>query len=241
MDALVADLRAARRVAVLTGAGVSAESGVPTFRGPGGLWEQFRIEEVATPEAFSRNPRRVWEFYEARRRVVRTALPGAAHRSLAAMEGMFEDFLLATQNVDGLHARAGSRRLVELHGSLSRSRCVSCAVCIEGLEPYPHLPPACPSCGGLLRPDVVWFGELLPAAAWSCADSAARGAEVFLVVGTSAEVHPAAGLALSAAGSGAAVYEINPEPTALPLGLATAIRAPAGRVLPEILASLQGG
>jgi NAD-dependent protein deacetylase/lipoamidase len=237
-DALAADLKSARHVAVLTGAGVSAESGVPTFRGAGGLWEGFRIDEVATPEAFARDPRRVWEFYEARRRAVRAACPNPAHRALAAMEGIFDDFLLATQNVDGLHARAGSRRIVELHGSLSRSRCMVCGTCAEGLEPFLTLPPACGSCGGLLRPDVVWFGELLPLEAWRAAESAAQRAEVFLVVGTSAEVYPAAGLALFAAGSGAAVYEINPEATALPIGLAGAIRAPAGQILPKILASL---
>ena len=236
-ERLVLGLRNARRVSVLTGAGMSAESGIATFRGAGGLWEGHRIEDVATPEAFARDPRRVWEFYEARRRGAAKAKPNPGHLALAEMEGRFAEFLIATQNVDGLHSRAGSRNLVELHGSLARRRCPSCATCVEGLEPLETLPPPC-ECGGRFRPDIVWFGEILPPAAWSSAEEAARRSEVFLVVGTSAEVYPAAGLALIAADAGAKVFEINPEATSLSALFSGAIREPAGVALPRVVAAL---
>jgi len=236
-ERLVESVRRASRVAVLTGAGISAESGIPTFRVAGGLWEGHRIQDVATPEAFARDPRRVWEFYEARRRGAAKASPNPGHVALAEMEDRFSEFLVATQNVDGLHRRAGSRKLVELHGSLARRRCPSCATCVEGLEPLETLPPPC-ECGGRFRPDIVWFGEILPAVAWSAAEEAARRSEVFLVVGTSAEVYPAAGLALIAADSGAKVFEINPEATSLSSLFAGAIREPAAIALPRLLGAL---
>ncbi len=236
-DRLVKSLSRARRVAVLTGAGMSAESGIKTFRGAGGLWEGHRIEDVATPEAFARDPRRVWEFYEARRRSAARAVPNSGHAALAEMENRFDEFLVATQNVDDLHRRAGSRNLVELHGSLARRRCPSCAASIAGLEPLETLPPPCP-CGGSFRPDIVWFGEMLPPEAWRRAEESARRSDVFLVIGTSAEVYPAAGLALIAADSGATVFEINPESTSLSRLLSGSIREPSGVALPRILAAL---
>lgn len=240
LDRLVSALRSASRVSVLTGAGVSAESGIATFRGAGGLWEGHRIEDVATPGAFAEDPERVWRFYEMRRRNAAIALPNPGHAALAAMEERFADFLLATQNVDGLHRRAGSRKLVELHGSISRRYCVACREGEEGLEPLEPLPPACGSCGGMQRPDIVWFGEPLPVDAWRRAEAAARRADVYLVVGTSAEVYPAAGLALVAADSGADVFEINPAETALSPVFAGAIREPSGVVLPRIVEALGG-
>ena len=239
-DRLVAALRNATRVSALTGAGVSAESGIPTFRGAGGLWEGHRIEEVATPEAFRADPAAVWRFYEARRRAARDAAPNAGHRALAAMEARFPEFLLATQNVDGLHRRAGSRKLVELHGSIERRYCVSCRRTEEDLEPIASLPPKCTGCGGMMRPDIVWFGEPLPVDAWSDAQEAARESEVYLVIGTSAEVYPAAGLALVAADAGARVFEINPAETPLSPVFAGAIREPSGVALPGVLAALGG-
>lgn len=239
-DRLVAALRRARNVSALTGAGVSAESGIATFRGAGGLWEGHRIEEVATPEAFAADPEKVWRFYEARRRGARSAKPNAGHCVLAAMEARFPEFLLATQNVDGLHRRAGSRKIVELHGSIERRFCVRCRAAQADLEPLDRLPPPCPSCGGMLRPDIVWFGEALPAEAWRRAEAAARAADVYLVVGTSAEVYPAAGLALVAADSGAEVFEINPAATALSPVFAGAVREPSGEALPRILEALDG-
>ncbi len=238
-DRLVSALRSASRVSVLTGAGVSAESGIATFRGAGGLWEGHRIEEVATPDAFAEDPERVWRFYEMRRRNAREAKPNPGHAALAAMERRFPRFLLATQNVDGLHRRAGSRNVVELHGSIERRYCVRCRRTDEGLEPLDALPPACGGCGGIQRPDIVWFGEPLSVSAWADAQEAARSSEVYLVVGTSAEVYPAAGLALVAADAGADVFEINPAETPLSPLFAGAIRETSGVALPRILSALE--
>jgi len=238
-DRLVSALRSATRVSVLTGAGVSAESGIATFRGAGGLWEGHRVEEVATPEAFAEDPGRVWRFYEARRRAVREASPNPGHAALAALEQRFPDFQVATQNVDGLHRRAGSRNLVELHGSIERRYCVVCRRTEADLEPIEVLPPLCGACGGMMRPDIVWFGEPLSVEAWEDARQSARESQVYLVVGTSAEVYPAAGLALVAADAGAAVFEVNPAETTLSPMFAGAIREPSGAALPRILAALE--
>ena len=239
-DRLVEALRRATRVSALTGAGISAESGIPTFRGAGGLWEGHRIEEVATPEAFRADPGKVWRFYEARRRAARDAAPNPGHAALAAMEARFPEFLLATQNVDGLHRRAGSRKLVELHGSIERRYCVRCRRTEEDLEPIDAFPPTCKGCGAMMRPDIVWFGEPLPVDAWSDAHEAARGSDVYLVVGTSAEVYPAAGLALVAAEAGAEVFEINPAETSLSPLFSGVVREPSGEALPRILGALGG-
>ena len=181
------------RVLALTGAGVSAESGVPTFRGPGGLWRQYRAEDLATPEAFARDPKLVWEWYAWRRETIAGLSPNAAHVALAAMERRLPGFRLATQNVDGLHAAAGSHRVLELHGSLWRLRCVGCGRVAEDRQvPLPELPPRC-ACGKLLRPDVIWFGETLPQAAVAEAVTAARSADVVLVIGTSSARVPRGG------------------------------------------------
>src|SRR5262245_48140724 len=186
-----ARLSRARRVVVLTGAGVSAESGVPTFRGPEGLWRSYRPEDLATAEAFDRDPVLVWEWYAWRRERVAGCAPNAAHRALVSLEVRAPEYLLATQNVDGLHTLAGSRRLVELHGCLWRVRCTGCGERREDRRvPLPDLPPRC-SCGALLRPDVVWFGEPLLEDVVGAAFGAARRAEVVLVVGTSSIVWPA--------------------------------------------------
>lgn len=226
-----ARLREAQRVLVLTGAGVSAESGVPTFRGPQGLWRSFRPEDLATPEAFARDPGLVWEWYAWRRETVAACAPNPAHRALAALEARVPEFLLATQNVDGLHARAGSRRLVELHGSLWRVRCTGCGEVAARREPFPELPPRC-RCGSVLRPDVVWFGETLPVEALQRAFTAAREAQVVLVVGTSSLVHPAAAIPEAALFAGACVVEVNPEPTPLSDRATVSLRGRAADVLP---------
>lgn len=207
----------AHRVAVLTGAGISAASGIPTFRGPGGLWEGFRPEELATPEAYARDPHRVWEWYAWRYRMACRADPNRAHQLLVELERTKQDgFLLVTQNVDGLHARAGSRRLVELHGSVRRARCEVCQHRFSLPPPEDFVPPPrCPQCGSRARPDVVWFGELVPAPAYQRAEEAFRTAEVALVVGTSAVVEPAASLGRLAWASGAYLVEVNPQQTPL--------------------------
>ena len=239
---LVERLTGARRVAVLTGAGISAESGVPTFRDPDGLWQQFRPEELANVEAFLRNPVLVQGWYAHRRAVIETVEPNPGHEALAALEDLITarggDFLLATQNVDGLHARAGSKRLVELHGTLTRSYCVDCGrdaadaelAAIETGE-VAH----CPDCKGLLRPDVVWFGEMLPEGAMERAAEAAACADVFLSIGTSAVVYPAAGLPLLAKDHGAYVAEVNPQRSDIAFHLDEHVRGKAGSVLPILL------
>jgi len=236
LAAAAARLRGARRVLALTGAGVSAESGVPTFRGQDGLWRRFRAEDLATPQAFARDPKLVWEWYAWRREVIAPLRPNAAHVALAALEQRLPDFLLATQNVDGLHAVAGSRRLLELHGSLWRLRCVACGHAAEDRRmPLPELPPRC-ACGTVLRPDVVWFGEMLPAAAVEQAVAAAQEAEVVLVIGTSSLVYPAAALPEMARAAGAFVVEINTETTPLTASADVSLRGPAAEITPALLA-----
>jgi NAD-dependent deacetylase len=231
-------LRAARSVLALTGAGVSAESGVPTFRGPGGLWRQFRFEDLATPEAFARDPKLVWEWYAWRRETIARLAPNAAHVALAAMERRLPGFRLATQNVDGLHAAAGSRRVLELHGSLWRTRCTACRQSAEDRRvPLPELPPRC-ACGTLLRPDVTWFGEPLPQGAVAEAVAAARSAEVVLVVGSSQLVYPAAGLPEIAQARGAFVIEVNTEPTPLTPAADVSLRGTAADLVPALLPGL---
>ena len=236
LAAAAARLRGARRVLALTGAGVSAESGVPTFRGQDGLWRRFRAEDLATPQAFARDPKLVWEWYAWRREVIAPLRPNAAHVALAALEQRLPDFLLATQNVDGLHAVAGSRRLLELHGSLWRLRCVACGHAAEDRRmSLPELPPRC-ACGTVLRPDVVWFGEMLPPAAVEQAVAAAQEAEVVLVIGTSSLVYPAAALPEMARAAGAFVVEINTETTPLTASADVSLRGPAAEITPALLA-----
>jgi NAD-dependent deacetylase len=229
-------LQAASSVVVLTGAGISAESGVPTFRGQGGLWKQFRAEDLATPEAFVRNPRLVWEWYDSRRTVLAGVEPNAGHRALAELEARKPRFTLVTQNVDSLHDRAGSRNVLKLHGDIWTLRCLQCGrERRDERTPLPELPPRC-ECGGMLRPGVVWFGEPLPHDAWERAQQATCDAEVLLVVGTSATVYPAAGLVPMARNAGARVIECNMEETPFSSGLDRSFRGLAGELLPQLMA-----
>lgn len=231
-------LRGAQSVLALTGAGVSAESGVPTFRGPEGLWRQYRFEDLATPQAFARDPKLVWEWYAWRRDTIAGLSPNAAHVALAAMERRLPGFRLATQNVDGLHAAAGSRRVLELHGSLWQLRCVGCGHAAEDRRvPLPELPPRCP-CGKLLRPGVTWFGEMLPQAAVAEAVAAARSAEVVLVIGSSQLVYPAAGLPEIAQARGAFVIEVNTEDTPLTPSADVSLRGTAADLVPALVPGL---
>ena len=207
----------ASRVTILTGAGVSAASGIPTFRGPDGLWNKVRAETLATPEAFERDPRLVWEWYDWRRQVIRDARPNAAHEVLANWTRARPGVTLLTQNVDGLHERAGAERLLRLHGSIWRLRCwAQCAAgradWLDETTPFPALPPRCPHCGGLARPAVVWFGESLDHEVLEAADRA-TACDVFLAIGTSAVVYPAAGLLHRARQRGATTVEINTDTT----------------------------
>jgi NAD-dependent deacetylase len=236
---LIEQLRAATRVTVVTGAGVSAASGVPTFRGAGGLWKHYRAEDLATPEAFARDPATVWEWYDWRRQLIAKAEPNDAHRVLARWESRFPTFTLITQNVDGLHERAGSTRIIRYHGSIWRLQCsASCAGSAGGWgdlrAPLPELPPRCAHCRALARPGVVWFGEPIPPEAAREAARSAANCDVFLAIGTSSIVYPAAGLAHEAARAGAFTAEINIEATEASAAMDLAIAAPAEQVLPAI-------
>jgi NAD-dependent deacetylase len=227
-------LATARSIFVLTGSGISSESGLPTFRGVGGLWRTHRVEELASPEGFQRDPSLVWTWYNERRAAHDRAEPNAGHAALVALERACSDFTLATQNVDSLHRRAGSQRVLELHGSLREARCTGCTLRrpfdVAGLplDEIDH------DCGGRWRPDIVWFGEALPAGTWSQARSAAERADVILVIGTSAVVYPAAALATHF-NDRALVVEINPERTAISDRVSSSIAGTAAEVLPELL------
>jgi len=229
-------LQQARSVAVLTGAGVSAESGVPTFRDTNGLWNQYRVQDLATPSAFARDPKVVWEWYNWRRSVLAQVQPNAGHYALAELEKRLPAFTLITQNVDGLHELAGSRNVLRLHGSVWSVRCIACRrESMDKRIPMPEIPPRC-ECGGLLRPGVVWFGEALPTKIWKAAEAAARAADLFLVIGTSAVVYPAAGLAQLAKSSGARMVEINIAETPLSGEIDQFLQGPSGELLPQLIA-----
>lgn len=239
MEELIAALRDARSVFVLTGSGISAESGLPTFRGVGGLWRTHRVEELASPEGFARDPVLVWTWYNERKVAHVAAVPNRGHDALAELERSIERLTLATQNVDSLHLRAGSRNVLELHGNLREARCSRCdareALGPTGLplERIEH------ACGGMMRPDIVWFGEPLPPQTWSKAREAASGADVILVIGTSAVVYPAAALATHY-NKRAYVAEINPEATAISERVDSVLRGTAAETLPQIVAALRG-
>ncbi len=227
-----------RRIVVLTGAGISAESGVPTYLGKDGLWRKFRAEELATPEAFARDPKLVWEWYDWRRGVVSKAHPNAGHKALADLERRSESFWLITQNVDGLHRQAGSKKVLCLHGDIWRTRCTGCRKFGENRRtPLPRIPPQCKECGALLRPDIVWFGEALPAGTIEQAFLASKNAEVFLVAGTAGMVEPAASLVRLAKNAGAFVIEVNLEPTPLTPLADAALHGKAGEILPRLIDS----
>lgn len=233
---LVSTLRSSRVIVALTGAGVSAESGVPTFRdAQTGHWARFKPEELATPEAFRRDPRPVWEWYDQRRQQLRTRSPNPGHLALAEMQRLVPQLVLVTQNVDGLHQRAGSDGVVELHGNILRTKCFEEDCVVESWPETSDVPPRCARCGGLLRPDVVWFGEMLPVDELARAESACDRCDVFLSVGTSSLVYPAAGLAHRALSAGAVVVEVNPSETPLTPLAHHRLRGLSGVLLPRLV------
>ena len=234
-------LRKASSIAVLTGAGVSAESDVPTFRdAQTGLWARYSPQELATPEAFRRDPGLVWEWYARRRELITKARPNPAHLALVEMEKRVADFTLITQNVDGLHRRAGSRNVLELHGDILRTKCSRENRFVETWEDTGEVPPRCPGCDAFLRPDVVWFGEDLPAEALCAAWRAAESCQVFFSIGTSTLVEPAASLPFLALQNGATVVEINPQETPLTSKAAFVFHGLAGTILPELVEAIRG-
>ena len=233
---LVRSLQTARRVTALTGAGVSQESGLRTFRdAQKGLWSQYRPEDLASPQAFARDPQLVWEWYSLRRERVREVQPNPGHYALAEMASRIPDFRLVTQNVDGLHWKAGSPAVIELHGNLQRVKCSACSKLAETWTAAEGEIPRCEDCGGLLRPDVVWFGERLPRAELEAAVQAARACQVFFSIGTSGLVQPAASLAYAAYNRGALVVEINAERTPLSAKADHIFLGKSGEILPELV------
>ncbi|WP_447972619.1 SIR2 family NAD-dependent protein deacylase [Nitrospira sp. Kam-Ns4a] len=232
---LRARLAGARAITVLTGAGISADSGVPTFRGPDGLWRTYRAEDLATPEAFARDPKLVWEWYNWRRELLAMTRPNPAHEALVELERRVERFWLITQNVDGLHRAAGATKLSEIHGNIWTVRCTACKRLTENRDVPIAIPPWCSACGGLLRPHIVWFGEALEEAVLDrCMETLSR-CELLLVIGTSGLVYPAASFAPIAKAAGAFVAEINLEPTPHSDLVDLSIRGRASEIVPRLL------
>lgn len=241
LDSLIEEAAAAlgkaRHICVVTGAGISAESGIPTFRDAlTGLWAKFNPEELATPEAFERDPGFVWEWYEFRREFIRKAEPNPGHHALVELARRVPKLTLVTQNVDGLHQRAGSTGVLEYHGNILRDRCTAEQVVADRSKDSRDGLPRCAACGGLLRPDVVWFGERIPPGPMLAAAAAAESCDVFLSIGTSSLVYPAAGLAESALQAGATVIEVNPNRTELSRFADIVLGGTSGALLPRLLA-----
>jgi len=239
-DVLINQLLNSRRCVVLTGAGISAESGVPTFRGKEGLWGEFKPEQLASMNAFMASPKIVWEWYNWRRELLAQVQPNAGHLALVELERIFEKFVLVTQNVDNLHAAAGSKSILELHGNIYRNKCVDCDALFDfEVDINPDSIPACALCGGKIRPDVVWFGEMLDPEIINTAFAQAEEADVFFSVGTSAIVHPAATLPVVAKNHGATLVEINVEVTSLTNLADFHFCGKSGEILPQLVAQLK--
>jgi NAD-dependent deacetylase len=238
---LIAVLRSTSKLAALTGAGVSQESGLRTFRdAQTGLWAQYRPEELASPDAFRRDPKLIWDWYAWRREAIKGVRPNPGHYALAKLERQVPGFTLITQNVDGLHRMAGSQNVLELHGNIQRVRCADCYTFTETWDDDSESVPRCKECGGLLRPDVVWFGEALPRDQLEAAVEAARACDIFFSIGTSGVVQPAAALAFAAHNRGAVVVEINAAPTPLTSKADYALHGKSGELLPYLVESVWG-
>lgn len=236
MEKAIQKINQASRISILTGAGISAESGIPTFRGNGGLWRNFRAEELATPEAFQRDPVLVWEWYEMRRQICKKAEPNPGHRAIAELEKRTSNFRLFTQNVDGLHKRAGSKKITELHGNIFTGRCTNCRCLEENLDtPLSNLPPECPVCGNHLRPHILWFGETYDQEMLSESIEFLRKTDLILIIGTSGQVTVPVYLAQEAMRAGAFSIEINPEESTLTDSVDISLRGKSGEILPRLV------
>jgi NAD-dependent deacetylase len=234
-----ARLTAASNIVAFTGAGISAESGVPTFRGDDGIWKKFKPEELANMSAFMKNPDLVWEWYAHRRTVIGKTEPNAGHCALVRLAEVVPRCTVVTQNIDNLHRRAGSRNVIELHGNIERSYCMTCGTAFDHARTDDSAVPSCLKCGGRIRPDVVWFGEALPDDEWEDAVRATQNADIFLSIGTSAVVYPAASLPMLAKRSGAYLVEINPDETPLTPMVDEYLRGKSGDVLPGIVEAVE--
>ncbi|HUI29214.1 MAG TPA: NAD-dependent deacylase [Candidatus Acidoferrales bacterium] len=238
-DDVLHSLCSAGNVVALTGAGISAESGVPTFRGADGLWSKLKPEELANFDAFLRNPELVSEWYKHRREVTRVVKPNAAHYALVEMEKIYPHFTLITQNIDNLHRRAGSVNVAELHGNIERNYCLGCGKRYDGKDLDDNSPFRCSKCGGLIRPDIVWFGEMLPLDQWEIAEKASENADVMYVIGTSAVVYPAAQLPMAVKRNGGAVIEVNIEETPVTEFADASFHGPASEILTQIVEKIK--
>ena len=233
---LIQKLKSARSVLFFTGAGISAESGIDTFRGKGGLWNKMKPEELASIDGFMRNPNLVWEWYQYRRNIVRDTGPNPGHTAIAEFEKYFDEVTLLTQYVDNLHHRAGSKNILEVHGNIERNFCMDCRT-FFGIEDFLDVDeaPKCPKCSGMIRPDVVWFGEMLPQDVFAEAERKAKLSDICFIVGTSAVVYPAAYIPLSAKEGGSYLVEINIEPTEITNLVDCSLIGKSGEILPELL------
>lgn len=231
-------LKESKKIVFFTGAGISAESGIPTFRGKDGIWNKLKPEELANFNAFMRNPQMVWEWYNHRKKIIHEAQPNAGHSAIAEMQNLFEDVIVVTQNIDNLHRRAGSKKIYELHGNIERNFCINCRTFYNEELDFSGGVPKC-KCGGLIRPDVVWFGEFLPEDQFHAGEEASRNCDMFFVVGTSAVVYPAAGLVYTAKRSGAFIVEVNIEETEVSSICDASFFGESGKILPAIVAQLK--
>ena len=238
MNELIDKLKRSKSVVFFTGAGISAESGIPTFRGKDGIWNKLKPEELANFDAFLRNPEMVWEWYNHRKKIVHESKPNAGHLAMAEMQNYFSNVTVVTQNIDNLHRRAGSKVIYELHGNIERNYCIKCGKQYNDELDFIDKAPAC-DCGGLIRPDVVWFGEYLPEFQFTSSEEAAMKSEVFFVVGTSGIVYPAAGIIFTAKKSGAYIVEINIEETEITRYADKSFFGEAGKILPQIVDKLK--
>jgi NAD-dependent deacetylase len=229
----------AEHLVFFTGAGISAESGIPTFRGKDGIWNKLKPEELANFDAFLRNPEMVWEWYSHRKKIIHESLPNSGHKAIAEMQNHFKEVTVVTQNIDNLHRRAGSKKIYELHGNIERNYCINCRTFYNEELPFAGKVPTCLKCGGLIRPDIVWFGEYLPQDQFKASENASRNCDIFFVIGTSAVVFPAASLIYSARESGAFIVEVNIEETEISFLADKSFYGEAGKVLPLIVGEIK--